>query len=669
VSQLTGPIPDRIAGQGRTEDRQDAVLDTAWLIRGGAVPRHAQDPLLRLDAGTPVPATPVEPTLVMLSEHVPATARTAAAAIGAGGRVYCLAPADWSSEQAPDWLRGVASTSVLIRRVRQPPAAAVLSGTHGWIWAGPDGPGEWRLDLDADQTQAMRLAFLELFWNRSDDEAWPEGGRMQWRDRGDPPFDLPAALIQDAVRLDLEAGPPPEPTSDGVLYSADGQLPAHVPRQLWIPPSGSAPEHARLAGAVRRQSTVVWADLGLPTCTTGGRAILRPSTGRWTLTVRLTPEQEATLARILAQPPAAEFGIDVGLGAAARLVGDEGRVWRSGQDQPEQIIEQQTVDAGEIPATSLRDLASLAPSAWPAPSPLARSVRYTWQVAAPRPPAGTKDDPLVSRWHAVDEEFSGRLTAALGKLATAQEQTDVLGREFPALKRAATAFGRSVHELQKDLRGSQDAPPSALGPDGARDLQARLTELEGKVAALAADIAAEVTKGRAEVDRKRQEKEHAAAQAKARTELAAYTEERAEKDKRLAELEATLGELAANADDKPEKELKAAQGKARGEQNKLTDQIRALDRRIKETTTVTEQPFTYHPRAAAASGKRGRPFAPTASEPVRIAVPDQALPAVGRLLRAGQERMLAISRWADLEQGEAEAARLDARLVTSGEDE
>jgi len=668
VNQLTGAIPEQIDGGSWTADRTATSLGTAWLIKDGTGAPPSAEPLTR-DAATPVPAAAKTPALVVLSDRVPAVARTAAAVIAAGGRAYCLAPAGWSSQQAPGWLTSAPATSILVRRVLEPPVAAVLSGRRGWIWAGPHGPGDWRLQLDPGQAEAMRLAFLELFWNRSDDEGWPQEGRLQWRARGEPPFDVPEPLSQDQVRLDAFAAPTPMPGSDGTLYSPDGQLPEQVPRRVWVPPSGEGPMHSRLAGATLRGSTVVWADLGLPTCTTGRHARLRPANASWSLDVRLTEEQDAALTGVLAGPPAAEFRVEVTLKEAADLVGMDGSIWRAGQDQEEHLIGQQALDAGTVAAGSLRDMRDAQPSSWPEPAATALFARYTWRISAPRPPADAKADPLVGKWQAVDRAFGERRAAALAKLAETKEEADALGQEFPDRRDAALGFGPRAEELQASLEGQQGAVPSVAGPLAARALLARLTELDAAVGKLTGEVATALGHARAEADRQRQQMLHNQLQEQARQDLTARRDEQAEQERRQAELDGRLGELALNSDGRPEKDLKAARGKLRDEQKAVTTAIAALRQQIDRAEAILARPFTYRPSTAPTLGRRDRrSLVPSATTSATLVAPDEALPAVGRLLRAGGERMLAISSWADLDQGEQEAARLDARLVAWGED-
>lgn len=251
MTHLTGRIPAQMPGHGRTEDRRTTVLETAWLLhqRTTELPSF---PILTRDARTAVGLPPDEPVLIIFSDDVPAVAESAATAIRTSGRAYCLAPADWV---APDWLRDAPATGVLIRRVPKPPVAAVLSKTKGWLWMGPGGPGEWRLELDATQAAAARLAFLQLYWNHANDEGWPTKGTIQWRARSDAPFDLPAAMPQAMIRLTQDGArlPAPDPTSS--VYSPTGQLPDGSAARVWVRPSGEG--HAALATAVRQGTEVV----------------------------------------------------------------------------------------------------------------------------------------------------------------------------------------------------------------------------------------------------------------------------------------------------------------------------------------------------------------------------------------------------------------------------
>ncbi|MGP3927934.1 hypothetical protein [Streptomyces sp. 8N616] len=665
TTQLTGAIPARLDGAGRRQDRRATRLDTAWLIQG-RTSAPPSSPVLARDAHAAVPVPAQSPALVIISDAVPAVADSAAAAISAGSRVYALAPDGWA---APDWLLGAPPTGVLVRRVRQAPVAAVLCGDCGWLWMGPDGPGEWRLALEAEQVEAARLAFLDLYWNRSDDEGWPAKGDVRWRPRGEAPFDLPAPVPHAAVRLEPDGARLPEPDPGSAVYACDGRLPDGEAARVWVPPSGEG--HASLADAVRRGTDVVWTDLGLPPCTTGSRATALPSTARWSLRTSLTDHQAAALTRVLELEPDAIFRTEATLGEAEERVGPHGRVWRAGQEQPQALISEEELDAGLVVATSLRGMPATEPPSWPEPALLALSVRWRWRVGTPLSPKSGVEDSLVRSWRILDDQYAARVKAALTTLASLEEKEGTLGRAFTVLKGALLGFGRSRENLRADVLKCGEVKPSEVGPDDAREALAHLAEVEARVAELQEEVAEAERKAREEAERNRQKQEHAAACEKARKDLAAHEQELADKQRRLTDIETDLGTLASQnkvegMSKKERKDHRAKQHKLRDEQTRLSKRIRMLEQSVEQAQATIDKPFEFRPPAALAPSKRSTgSFVPPASASAAEQVPDEAMPEVGSLLRAGKERLLAISRWEELDRGEAEAARLGARLVAT----
>lgn len=177
------------------------------------------------------------------------------------------------------------------------------------------------------------------------------------------------------------------------------------------------------------------------------------------------------------------------------------------------------------------------------------------------------------------------------------------------------------------------------------------------------EIAEAERQAQEQAERKRQQQEHAEAQEKAREKLTENTRLLTEKQERLTEIEAELGELA-KATDLSKKDRKVKHSKLRGEMTRMEKAIHLHERQIEQANTTIDQPFEYRPPAPLPGKQSATSFVP---EPVHHAgeqVPDEQLPAVGRLLRAGKQRLLAISRWEGLDQGEVEAKRLGTHLVS-----
>jgi hypothetical protein len=504
-----------------------------------------------------------------------------------------------------------------------------------------------------------------LYWTHADDEAWSAHGQLRWRACGDAPFDVPSAPRHAVVRL-VQGRLPVPADATRMVYSPNGDLPDRPSARLWVPPSGDG--HIQLADAVRAGTDVVWADLGLPMCATGDDSVMVPSNARWSLRITLSPRQVAALAQVLGQEPDATFRTDVELGAARAWLGETGHAWLPGQAQSEPLTDEQELDAGVVVATFLRDMPAAEPLAWPKPGPLALSARWTWQIRPPQVPKGATNDPLVERWHELDTRYAARVDSLAATLTKIETKEGVLERTFATLAGPLLGFRRSRSTLRTELTTCATATPSTAGPTGARALVTRLGDVETEVTRLAAEIADAERKAREADERERQQREHERAQEKAREALDADGKELEEKQQRLAELDTKMGELASNTT-MSKKDRRATRNKLNDERNRLDKQIQSLEQALERHTATINRSFQFRPPVPPASGvKSSGSFVPPASNRVDGKVPDEALPAVGRLLRAGQDRLLAISRWEELSQGEAEADRLGARLVATGED-
>ena len=134
----------------------------------------------------------------------------------------------------------------------------------------------------------MRLAFLELFWARSDDEALARrtGRAAVARSRRTAVRRASHRSSQDAVHLDILRGDRrPCPPRTGRCTQPTASFPGQIPRQLWVPPSGGRATRA-WPGPLRRDGTV---GLGgpRPAHLHHGRARPacgpRPRPGRWSV--------------------------------------------------------------------------------------------------------------------------------------------------------------------------------------------------------------------------------------------------------------------------------------------------------------------------------------------------------------------------------------------------
>lgn len=669
---LSGPIPLQLEGQGRAEDCRHATLGSAWLIRDTAqhsISSETKSAKLVHDAESVVAISRNSPALIILSEQVPATAKAARHVIQSGERLYLLAPANWSNTQPPNWLAQAAPTQVLIRRVREAPVAAVLLEQQGWAWTGPAGPGPWRLALNSSQIEALRLAFLRLYWDEADDEGWPEHAQVVWRARGQAPFDIPKPAENAAVHLVRTAvAQPGYPGSQGCWYAPDFRLPEGPADRIWAPASGEV--HETLSARLRSGSKVVWSNLKLPLCWTGSQPAMMPQTEHWSLPLYLDKTQATALENLLRQPPRATFETDITLAAAEHRVGLQGCVWLPNTPQPQPLIKEQVLNAGTSQAPSLRAAPGVAPDNWPSPSVLALSATWHWKVLVPTLPKGAKPDPLIKRWKDIDSDYTKRTEGAFTTLAEVEKHEGLLLRTYESLKSALLGFGRSRASLKMELESSSKIVLSDCSVDKARQHAATLLELEERVKKLEVDVNAAEARAYEKAERKRQEEEHQKKQKSARARLADLEKELAEEEERLQGVDQEFVKLAPMFKEMSRKDRKAAQKKLRNDQQRFSKRVRALEGKVEAEQAVCDKPFEFKPPHRKKAGHHGlRSFVPKAPTKQHQNIPDEELPRTGELFLGGKSRFLAITHWEHLEHGEAEARRLGASLVAAAEDD
>ncbi|MBH24061.1 MAG: hypothetical protein CMH57_06350 [Myxococcales bacterium] len=666
---LTGSIPTHLEGQGRSLDRRDNRLDSAWLMRSAPPPEApSRAPELLQDPDSPVALPPDSPALILLATEVPAAAETARRLIQAGRRVYLLAPSGWSGDL--EWLSGASPTQVLARRVREAPVAAVLGEGRGWVWAGAAGPGPWRLTLSPPQIDALRQVFLRLYWDDADDEGWPANGQIVWRARGEAPFDIPRAAAGAVVRLERADDAQPDALGEvRSWYAPERRLPEGPAARVWVP--ASQQEHGALSARARAGCQVVWRDLKLPLCWTGARPTLMPRSARWSLPIRLDPSQAEALEVVLQRHPQAVFEPNITLQSVEQRVGLEGRVWLPGRPEPEPLIEEQPLDAGVAEAPSLRAAPGVKPDAWPEPAVLALRATWRWKVRVPTLPKGASPDPLIQRWEEVDADYAARTERALTALATLEEREGALRRVYASLKSALLGFGRSRGGLLRELEACAERVPSRGTVQEAREGVAKLAALEGRIGELGADVDKAEDKAFEEAERERQREAHEKKRQEAQARLIELKRDLAEVEERLLGVDQELEELKQKhqEEDTPRKDRKAAEGRLRSDQRRFSKQVSQLEARVQSEQAVCDEPFEYTPSRRRASRHKGASsFVPKASAQPRQRVPDEELPRTGALFRRGKGRLLAIARWEQLELGEREAKRLGADLVASVEE-
>lgn len=665
----SGPI--RPISHGHVVERRDERLPTAWIggvdppvraTRGAALAREAESPTAPPQGNTPV--------LVMLASDHPAATRAILHAADAGARVYVLAPPRWGAAKSDPGLASRRRATVLIRRTPDIPATAVLGGGVAWLWFGSShaGPAPWRLGLDAHQAAALRQLFLRLFWHHAIDEAWTGAADLAFRPVGEQPFDVPDLPDGAPVRLlsgspSLGAGP-----RGALVHLTAGEPPAEGPKRLWCIPSGE--HHPRLLNLLRGGCEIVAGALDLPdlfVAGSTGRALLSGAHGR--LAVDLNATQVADAARILGGEPAWRFAADVRLGDHADR--SELGFWLANASSVAPLQTDQPLPVGDLAADTLRAALTLRPTTWPAPQPLALRAVYSWQAVPPRLGAGSSEDPLVTRWRELDEDYARRIAQTREELTTADSHRGRVGKAFSRLMNAMLGFERAQKTIERTLSELDRTRPSAAGPSGAHDLLAKLTDTEKRVGQLRGDLVEAERTATLEDERAKQERAWKDAVEAARraaetckSELAICEEKVRELNTALAALE---GELK-NADSKQTKDLQARKKRDTDQRTAPEKRIRSLIAEIAGHEKRRDAPFEFNPPAT--TGSRAAPtgarFIPTnTATPAPTLIPTEALPEVGALRVHKRHRYLAIERWEDLETGEQAATRLRARLVAS----
>ena len=654
---MQGPI--RRTVRHRVEPRDDEHLSTAWI--GGATGPSAWT------GGTWLMRTPARlvgaadaPVLVLLGNEGEDAHAELLAHAGAGARVYVLVGPGWGKDQADRQL--LQAKHVLVRRIPEVPASAVLVGREALLWIS----GGFVLRLDAAQAEALRQNFLRLFWHEATDEAWSGGQRLAWCPARERPFDVPEIPLSAPVRLEPPEARLAHDARGALLHLNAGPPPDTEPLRLWFP--AGPDHHDRLSQLTRAGVDVMWADRELPdflVAGDGGELLLRGTRGR--LRLRLTGNQAGEVRRLLDEPPAWRFHTNVRLGEAGHR---SAHFWLPGEGAARGLEAEQCIEVSDVPANSLREVPETVPASVPAAQPLALAVRYQWSVVPPRVPAGAEDDPLVGRWRKLDEDWSNRLGRVHEVLLSAEDERGRIGGVFSRLVGAMLGFQRTHGGLLTRVKALEEGPrPSAAGPSGAPALLSQLGEVEDAARKLQTDL--EHAEHGAREDEER-DKQQAAWQNRVdsakrdlpdrRATLTAAEKRRSTIADELRGVEESLKSV--SKEDK--KDLAAKQRKLSDDAQRANKEITRVDNEIVALEQQVAEPFAFRPPPApiGRQAPAGLRFVPSASSPCATThVPDEALPEVGSLRSHKGQRFLVIQTWELLTAGEQAASRLSAKLV------
>lgn len=672
---MKGPIQRLV--RDRVERRDDARLPTAWFGSDASPPPAPELGAVHLfrDHGGVTSLDRSAPVLILLAGDHPGALAELVTHGEARERVYVLAPAGWGTGRLEAAI--LSYPTVLIRRVPEVPVSGVLRASGARIWAGATygGTAPWCLRLDSGQADALRQIFLRLFWHDAVDEGWTGGKQLAFRPPAERPFDVPPLSNAAPVRL-VAAEMQLDASRGGFVHITAGAPPTVTPHRLWIPASGD--HHEALARLRRGGTEVAWTNRDLPELAVGpgaGAALLPGSRVR--LRVELNAAQIGEVERLLSQPPAWRFGVDVRLGDHS----EAGVLFRlHGASAAAALEREQNIEVGNVQAEQLRAAPQTAPVTVPAPHPLALVVRYRWTVIPPRLPTGASEDPLVGRWRKLDGDWSARIGKAREALEGAEQHRGRLRSAFSRLLSAMLGFERTHGALHKQLDALAARTPSVDGPRGAPGLLGQLSALEEQVLRLQGDLEETERKAREEQEREKQEGEWKARVKKAKQELATRREALAAREGQMPGLTAELTTVEQGLKDTKEdipkdanktgtnlkKDLQARQRRISDDLAKLDKDLKRLRAEIDGLEGQAAEQFTFKPlanptaRPAQAAGR----FVPAAGLAKSVTpTPDEALPEVGDLRHHRGQRYLVIDSWGALEAGESASRRLKASLV------
>ena len=667
MSRLTGTIGAHEVT--RRESRAEHRLASCWVREAGqARPSSVPGFLVAADDAARVfpRAEHDHAVLVLLGGQSPASLRDyIATAANQGARRYVLADQGSLDGSSAAKLAGRRGAQVLLRRVTELTLSGVLTRrgeASGVFLASADTSPKWWLPVSQLQGAALFRYALHLFWHCATDEGCADNGRVRFQTPRERPFDIPLPSRRAPVRPVDEL-----PRAAPLWFSPSGALPqGGRVDHLFVRPSGK--NQAELVKRARAGATIQWTDLGLPVLglSRDGGAALVGSPGQ-PLRFELESDQAGAICDLLRECQAApewRFHVDVPL---ADLDGD---VLLPGQGAASPVIEDHPATCGAITASSLRSVVDTEPPSRPEAPPLARSVRWSWTVHPPRAPKGARVAPLAEAWKKLDANARARVESAHQQLSDLEDRTGTLGRAFDMLAGALLGFGRTRTNLVRRAGQLAERVPSQLGPADATALLDELNSLEQDLSELVGNVDQAESKARMEKERAEQLAAHDAAKEQARRDLSAHTEELEQQRAVHQEAEKELGSLAGDGHGLSKKDRRARQKKLRDEAKRAERRVARLEQLIADARATVDAEFTFQPTRAPGtrrSGGGGARFVPSERSTPISAAPEEALPAVGELLAHKGSRYLVITRWEDLDQGEAEAERLGAQLVAPAE--
>ena len=216
----TGRYPN-----SRTYPRQDNLLPSAWVSHATCASKTTDGEWLRSSNNWTLSANN-EPVLVMLGKEGEAARDWLISQSNSGVRVYALVGPEDGGLAADSGIQNM--PNLLIRRVPEVPASAIITKGGGVIWIG----GGLSTRLDVAQSASLRHGFLRLFWHDATDESWAVSGQLTWRKALGRPFDVPALPATGTIRLESHASQITGNSRSDILHLQSGAPPEVPPRRL-----------------------------------------------------------------------------------------------------------------------------------------------------------------------------------------------------------------------------------------------------------------------------------------------------------------------------------------------------------------------------------------------------------------------------------------------------
>jgi len=594
--------------------------------------------------------------LFVFGDAAPASALKAMCdAADRGARVYVLAKPGFGEGQQEHGLRDRPKAKVLVRRCAHLPFSAAL-GSDGdiasiWLCEAALDPS-WFLSLNPEQASGLRATVLHWWWHEAEDEGWSEPGHkapLSFRPLRDRAFDAPAPrtgpvrLVQEAESLD--------PTS--VCVCPVGQPPTNC-RRVFTPPRGSA-VHS-LESAARAGCEILWTALGLPkTSISEAAGVLEWSAGSRRVILSLDGAQRQILTAVLSTtPPEWRLRIDAKLG---ELSGD---ILLPDATSAIARMERHEVPCGSVQCEQIAGVLTCQPAAFPNPPVLARSVVYSWTALPPKLPGKARKSSLYDQWAHTDQALADRVLALLQALEQSHNRSTGFKERLKSFAAQAMGFQSGWERLSNDLAAMKQLVPSSLRDSDVASLSERFADVTRRTEEFCDGVDRDGLKAEESEQRADWESETR----RRKQDLLAVQQQRKEvlDRQQAAQGELDTGEKAAVADS----DWKAKRAALKDEIDAMKRTAATLAGKAGEHSAwlEKEKDFRFRPHSAPATVRdKGRKFAPSKPNDARLIVPVHSLPKVGVLYDHDNARYLSVKRWEDVQTGEQEARRLEAKLV------